>query len=132
MKPLWTILIVISIGLIGLSIVMYLLFWSTTGFISAIDGNSTNTNYTHIVGDYYVFNVEKSICLNTGDGYTRVTGRVDSLCWNDDIIAGYSNDEYFLINVHEEEINRYSDKDSLSQFLGKMPSDSISLMPSIK
>lgn len=132
MKPFRTILTVFAIGFIAFSIVLYIFFRSTAGFISSIDGNSTNSNYTHVVGDYSIFNVEQSVCFNTGDGYTRLTGRTDSLCWDEDNIVGYSDSMYFRISVDEEKFTSYSVRDSLLQVGGTLPLNSILLIPRLK
>lgn len=126
---------IISIICIIVMIVLgsfYLLFRGTSWFISSFDGDAKNTNYIKIVKDYYLFNTEKDICINTNGAMSRITSSVDSLNWNEEIIVGYSNSKYFKINIQTMDMLNYETKDSLLKNIHLLPSKTIDKIPSLK
>lgn len=120
-----------SIGLV-LSTVLYLFLKGSSYFVSSFDGDNSSSNYTNIVGKYYLFNTEKTICLSTESVFNRVTANVDSLNWNHEVIAGYSKKKYFKINIATQEVKYFDTKDSLLQFINVIPDGTITIIPSIK
>lgn len=102
---------------------LYLLFKGTSWFISSFDGNVNNSNYTTLMNGYYLFKTERTICMETDGNMDRVTSVVDSLNWNDQIIVGFSQGKYFVINSSDKKLTYFESKDSLTKVIGLIPQE---------
>ncbi len=129
-------IIIIVVVIIFLSAVIvgfaYLFFKGGTSLVSGIDGNNRKSNYVKLTEDYAILKVEKTICLNTENGYERVTLNLDSLNWDDNLIVGHSRNKYFKIEVDTQQINYFGTRDSLMLMLSEFPGNTYEGIPGFK
>jgi hypothetical protein len=99
----------ISVFIIILLVIVlsaYMLFKGCSNSVSYFDGER-KVRMVKLQDDYYYSKIDKTIWLkeNETDSYKRILeGKVDSLIWNGDIIIGYSDERYFLIDVSAQSL----------------------------
>ncbi|QHT67876.1 hypothetical protein GXP67_15125 [Rhodocytophaga rosea] len=112
--------------------ICFSIFKATGWFLSNIDGNKANINYTSIVKEYSLLRTENSVCLKSINGYKRIIPNVDSLNWNDTIITGYSKQQYFKIHTATHEIKYFTAKTNLIKSIYIVPHLTLNEVPGMR
>lgn len=98
-----------------------IIFRGCSGFVSFFDGDN-KSKMISLTKNYYYNETDKGIWQkdDVTDSYKNIfNSSIDSLMWNNQVIMGYSNGQYFIVSVADESVKVFEKKASITDdFIG--------------